>query len=94
MSFINSKSSPEAIRANFDSQVERFSNLETGQTTAIDSPLCMELVARSAALLNPLAYNPRAIAPPIFPAPIIAIFIVFLFLIFFFILVCEVTYFV
>lgn len=47
------KSSPEAIRRNFDQQVERFSNLETGQTTAIDSPLCMELVARSAALLNP-----------------------------------------
>ena len=47
------KSSPEAIRQNFDQQVERFSNLETGQTTAIDSPLCMELVARSAALLNP-----------------------------------------
>ncbi len=50
---INSKSSPEAIRRNFDQQVERFSNIETGQTTAIDSPLCMELVARSAALLNP-----------------------------------------
>ena len=49
------KSSPEAIRRNFDQQVERFSNLETGQTTAIDSPLCMELVARSAALLNPNA---------------------------------------
>ena len=47
------KSSPEAIRQNFDQQVERFSNIETGQTTAIDSPLCMELVARSAALLNP-----------------------------------------
>jgi len=47
------KSSPEAIRNNFDQQVERFSNIETGQTTAIDSPLCMELVARSAALLNP-----------------------------------------
>lgn len=47
------KSTPEAIRRNFDQQVERFSNLETGQTTAIDSPLCMELVARSAALLNP-----------------------------------------
>jgi tRNA (cmo5U34)-methyltransferase len=46
------KSSPEAIRNNFDQQVERFSNLETGQTTAIDSPLCMELVARSAVLLN------------------------------------------
>lgn len=57
MSFQNTKSSPEAIRRNFDQQVERFSNLETGQTTAIDSPLCMELVARSAALLNPEAKN-------------------------------------
>lgn len=47
------KSTPEAIRENFDQQVERFSNIETGQSTAIDSPLCMELVARSAALLNP-----------------------------------------
>lgn len=53
MSFQQTKSSPEAIRRNFDQQVERFSNIETGQTTAIDSPLCMELVARSAALLNP-----------------------------------------
>ena len=50
-----SKSSPDSIRQNFDQQVERFSNLETGQTTAVDSPLCMELVARSAALLNPNA---------------------------------------
>ena len=50
-----SKSSPDSIRKNFDQQVERFSNLETGQTTAVDSPLCMELVARSAALLNPNA---------------------------------------
>jgi tRNA (cmo5U34)-methyltransferase len=55
MTFTNHKSSPDAIRNNFDQQVERFSNLETGQTTAIDSPLCMELVARSAALLNPNA---------------------------------------
>lgn len=47
------KSSPEAIRRNFDQQVDRFSNIETGQTTAIDSPLCMELVSRSAQLLNP-----------------------------------------
>jgi len=51
------KSSPDAIRLNFDQQVERFSNLETGQTTAIDSPLCMELIARSAWLLNPDAKN-------------------------------------
>lgn len=47
------KSSPEVIRRNFDQQVERFSNIETGQTTAIDSPLCMELVSQSAQLLNP-----------------------------------------
>jgi len=53
MTFQQIKSTPEAIRQNFDQQVERFSNLVTGQTTAIDSPLCMELVARSAALLNP-----------------------------------------
>jgi tRNA (cmo5U34)-methyltransferase len=55
MSFQQTKSSPEAIQKNFDQQVDRFSNLETGQTTAIDSPLCMELVARSAALHNPEA---------------------------------------
>jgi len=53
MTFQQQKSTPEAVRENFDQQVERFSNIETGQTTAIDSPLCMELVARSAALLNP-----------------------------------------
>lgn len=57
MSIQQTKSTPEAIRQNFDQQVERFSNLGTGQTTAIDSPLCMELVARSAALLNPEAKN-------------------------------------
>lgn len=51
------KSSPETIRRNFDQQVDRFSNIETGQTTAIDSPLCMELVSRSAQLLNPGAQS-------------------------------------
>jgi tRNA (cmo5U34)-methyltransferase len=49
------KSSPETIRRNFDQQVERFSNIETGQTTAIDSPLCMELVSQAAKLTNPNA---------------------------------------
>ena len=57
MNFQTIKSTPEAIRRNFDQQVERFSNLETGQTTAIDSPLCMELVAFSAAQHNPAAKN-------------------------------------
>ena len=57
MSLENIKSSPKAIRRNFDQQVDRFSNIETGQTTAIDSPLCMELVSRSAQLLNPGAQS-------------------------------------
>jgi tRNA (cmo5U34)-methyltransferase len=49
------KSTPEAIQRNFDQQVERFSNIETGQTTAIDSPLCMELISQAARLTNPNA---------------------------------------
>ncbi|MDA3816395.1 MAG: class I SAM-dependent methyltransferase [Prolixibacteraceae bacterium] len=49
------KSTPEDIRQNFDMQVERFSNIETGQTTAIDSPLCMELISGAARLTNPNA---------------------------------------
>ncbi|MCQ2975577.1 MAG: class I SAM-dependent methyltransferase [Bacteroidales bacterium] len=51
------KSSVDAIRNNFDQMVERFSNLETGQATAIDSPLCMEIVAKTASLLFPKAQN-------------------------------------
>lgn len=49
------KSTPEEIRRRFDADVERFSNLETGQTAAIDSPLILELVARAAAAINPAA---------------------------------------
>lgn len=47
------KSSPDQIRARFDQLVEKFSNLETGQTTAIDSPLALELVAGAAAAVTP-----------------------------------------
>jgi tRNA (cmo5U34)-methyltransferase len=43
------KSTLEEIRARFDNDVERFSKLETGQQAAMDSPLALELVARSAA---------------------------------------------
>ncbi len=42
------KSTVEEIRARFDADVERFSNLDTGQVTAIDSPLGMELCAELA----------------------------------------------
>jgi tRNA (cmo5U34)-methyltransferase len=42
------KASVEAIKSHFENDVERFSNLETGQKSIIDSPLAMDLVARSA----------------------------------------------
>ena len=40
------KSTIEEIRTRFDGEVERFSNLETGQQATIDAPLVLELVAR------------------------------------------------
>ncbi len=49
------KSTVDEIRERFDNDVERFSNLEIGQTTTIDSPLMLELVTQSAAATNPEA---------------------------------------
>ena len=49
------KSTPEEIRARFDKDVERFSNLDTGQSATIDAPLSMELIARAAASSTPHA---------------------------------------
>jgi tRNA (cmo5U34)-methyltransferase len=43
------KSSVAEIRARFDKDVERFSNLETGQSATIDAPLVLELIAEAAA---------------------------------------------
>lgn len=42
------KSTVEEIRARFDADVERFSNLQTGQSATIDAPLAMELITRAA----------------------------------------------
>ena len=42
------KSSIEEIRDRFDNDVERFSNLETGQTATIDAPLAMKLITQAA----------------------------------------------
>ncbi len=42
------KSSTEEMRDRFDHDVERFSNLETGQSATIDAPLAMELITRAA----------------------------------------------
>jgi tRNA (cmo5U34)-methyltransferase len=49
------KSTVEEIRARFDADVERFSSLETGQAAAIDSPLCLELIAQTAHTVSPHA---------------------------------------
>src|SRR5579863_6014824 len=49
------KSTPEQIRARFDNDVERFSNLETGQAAVIDSPLMLDQIAQAATRSNPHA---------------------------------------
>jgi tRNA (cmo5U34)-methyltransferase len=43
------KTSVDDIRRRFDADVERFSNLETGQSATVDAPLAMALVAQAAA---------------------------------------------
>ena len=47
------KSTVEEIRRRFDNDVERFSNLETGQAAAMDSRLMMDLTAETASALHP-----------------------------------------
>ena len=49
------KSTVEQIRARFDADVDRFSNLETGQTAVIDAPLALELIAEAAGAVTPQA---------------------------------------
>ncbi|HVU34305.1 MAG TPA: class I SAM-dependent methyltransferase [Opitutaceae bacterium] len=49
------KSTVEEIRARFDADVERFSNLDTGQAATVDAALCMALVAQAAAATTPQA---------------------------------------
>lgn len=42
------KSTVEEIKERFDTDVERFSNIETGQIATIDAPLVMELITQAA----------------------------------------------
>ena len=49
------KSSVEEIRKRFDAEVERFSNLETGQAATVDSPMAMAIIAEVAAAVTPQA---------------------------------------
>lgn len=50
---LHQKSTLEDIRERFDADVERFSNLETGQAATIDAPLAMELITRAAIATTP-----------------------------------------
>jgi tRNA (cmo5U34)-methyltransferase len=49
------KSTVDEIRQRFDADVERFSNLNTGQEAVVDAPLAMALVADAAAAAAPHA---------------------------------------
>ncbi|GAB5520974.1 MAG: hypothetical protein RhofKO_32250 [Rhodothermales bacterium] len=47
------KSTVDEIRARFDADVERFANLDTGQSSAPDAPLMLEVVTEAAAVTTP-----------------------------------------
>jgi tRNA (cmo5U34)-methyltransferase len=49
------KSTVDEIRQRFDADVDRFANLETGQSATVDAPLAMALIAQSAAATTPHA---------------------------------------
>src|SRR3982751_6535294 len=49
------KSTVAEIRQRFDADVERFSNLETGQSATIDAPPALALVSQAAAAVTPRA---------------------------------------
>lgn len=49
----SAKSTVEEIRARFDSDVERFSNLESGQVAAMDSRLMLDMLADVCAAMRP-----------------------------------------
>ena len=45
---LHQKSTIDEIRARFDQDVERFSQLATGQSATVDAPLAMELISQAA----------------------------------------------
>ena len=47
------KSTVQQIRERFDRDVDRFSNLDTGQTATMDSALVLDLIAQTVAKTNP-----------------------------------------
>lgn len=51
------KSTIEEIRERFDNDVERFSNLDTGQISTIDADISLELITEAAKRIKPQARN-------------------------------------
>ena len=51
------KSTIEEIRERFDNDVERFSNLDTGQLSTIDADISLELITEAAKRIKPQALN-------------------------------------
>jgi len=51
------KSTVQEIKERFDNDVERFSNLETGQVATIDAKISLELLTEGAKRINPNAKN-------------------------------------
>lgn len=45
---LEEKSGIEAIRSRFDADVDRFSTLETGQSSTVDAPIAMQLITKAA----------------------------------------------
>lgn len=58
MTIFKGQASLQEIQTRFDQDVERFSNLETGQTAAMDASLALELIAKAAHAVNP---NPKRV---------------------------------
>lgn len=51
------KSTTEEIRERFDNDVERFSNLDSGQVSTIDADISLELITEAAKRIKPQALN-------------------------------------
>ena len=54
---LDKKSSVTEIRERFDKDVDRFADLDSGQTSTIDAPLVMELITQAALLTTPEIEN-------------------------------------
>jgi tRNA (cmo5U34)-methyltransferase len=57
INFMKRKSSTEEIRERFDKDVERFSNLDTGQVATIDATFSLEIITDVAKKVSPNAQN-------------------------------------